>query len=549
MDRKFLIGLVVAIGLILRVISLDQYPVGFTPDEASHGYDAYSLLQTGKDQWNKSWPLVFESFGDFKLPLYTYLTIPSIAIFGLNEFAVRLPNALLGSLAILFTYLFTREFLKNEKLALVSAIFLSLSPWHIPLSRGAFEANVTTLLLPLGFWLFLKAKGRPLLLVISAGVIGLNLFSYHSARLITPLLFAALLFLKYKEYKPQIHVPVVTFGLILAITAFTMLSGSATRGSDIVIFNPTDNWSAVSDQRYEGVLVGESDSLARLFSNKLTYTLDQFTKNYISYFSFQFLFTQGAGEWTYGMIPGQGILYMVEMLFVFVVIWKLIKKGETPLFWFVILWLVISPIPAAITKGPGYAANRAAVMMPALQIISAYGAITLYELLKKRKNLQVLIAGIYLLGVVIFLEKYIYHSPSQAAPSMLYGRQEAIDKVSKIENEYQKIIVSRSLSEPHIYVAFYNKLDPRIVQEASKNWNYREHGRSFVDQLGEYHLGKYTFSDINFGSNSQLPGVLLVGKPDEFPQNIPTIGKINFPNGKPAIYIVDPRKATYGNAN
>jgi len=94
----FALSLVFIGAFLLRIVGLSSYPVGFTQDEAGLGYDAYSLLLTGKDQWGKSWPLVFRSFGDFKLPLYSYLAIPSVAAFGLNEFSTRLPNALVGTL-------------------------------------------------------------------------------------------------------------------------------------------------------------------------------------------------------------------------------------------------------------------------------------------------------------------------------------------------------------------------------------------------------------------------------------------------------------------
>ncbi|KKQ43486.1 MAG: hypothetical protein US60_C0001G0001, partial [Microgenomates group bacterium GW2011_GWC1_37_8] len=131
MPKKILSGLNIALLLIIllsfivRVVGIGKYPVGFTQDEASFGYDAYSLLKTGKDQWGVSFPLVLRSFGDFKLPLYTYLTVPSVAIFGLNEFATRLPNAIFGALAVLATYLMVLEFTKDKKLALVSALFLA----------------------------------------------------------------------------------------------------------------------------------------------------------------------------------------------------------------------------------------------------------------------------------------------------------------------------------------------------------------------------------------------------------------------------------------
>src|SRR5260221_3091030 len=107
--RKWLIIGIVLLGFLLRALSISNHPVGFTPDEASFGYDAYSILKTGRDQWGQAMPSVFKSFGDDKLPAYTYLVVPFVATFGLNETAVRLPNAILGTLAIVVVYLLVFE--------------------------------------------------------------------------------------------------------------------------------------------------------------------------------------------------------------------------------------------------------------------------------------------------------------------------------------------------------------------------------------------------------------------------------------------------------
>jgi 4-amino-4-deoxy-L-arabinose transferase-like glycosyltransferase len=160
--------LIFAVALILRLVALGRYPAGFTADEAAQGYMAYSILKTGKDEWGVRLPLAPRSFGDFKPPLQTYLMIPSIAVFGLNEFAVRLPSAILGILGVLGVYLLASELFRMKivrinpnNLSLLSSLLLAISPWHISLSRGAFEANLTTFFLPLGFYFFLRGISKP----------------------------------------------------------------------------------------------------------------------------------------------------------------------------------------------------------------------------------------------------------------------------------------------------------------------------------------------------------------------------------------------------
>ena len=109
MKIKFWLILIILLAAVLRFYKLGQVPSGFVNDEAAFGYNAYSLLKTGKDEFGKAWPIIFRSFGEGKLPVYVYLTVPSVAIFGLNEFAVRLPSALFGVLTVFMLYLLGLE--------------------------------------------------------------------------------------------------------------------------------------------------------------------------------------------------------------------------------------------------------------------------------------------------------------------------------------------------------------------------------------------------------------------------------------------------------
>src|SRR3989344_4548439 len=108
-----LLILIVFVGLILRFYQLGVNPPSLTWDEASQGYNAYSILKTGADEYGNKFPISIRSFDDYKPALYTYLAVPGIAIFGLNEFAVRVPSALIGVLSILAIYFLVKELLQK----------------------------------------------------------------------------------------------------------------------------------------------------------------------------------------------------------------------------------------------------------------------------------------------------------------------------------------------------------------------------------------------------------------------------------------------------
>ena len=554
--KKYLLIFIFLTAAVLRLPGLDNFPVGFTQDEAAIGYDSYSLLETGKDMWGNSYPLVLRSFGDFKMPLYSYIAMPSIAVFGLSEFSVRLPNAILGSLAVLATYFMVFSLSKRRDLAMISSALLATSPWHIALSRGAFEANLTTFLIPVGVWAFIRGVKDAKFMSISAVAFGLNLFSYHSARIFTPLLIILLIVLFWQELTKKslslaetisrYKFSILILSLLFMVTADSMFMGANNRGLDVTIFNPTDNWAYVADRRYEAVIKGLPDSIARVFSNKAFYVFDTFVSNYVTYFSPIFFFTEGVRDWGYGMIPGRGVLYMFEVFFVIASIVALIKGKRFKGMGLILLWILLSPIPAALSKGAGFTGNRAAVMMPAIQIFSAYGLVYILDLIKQKnlgarvyRSVIIAVIVVWSLSLVTFLEDYIYHAPVRADVAMQQGRKEMVMSINDAKDEYDMVVVSRQLSVPHIWIAFYNKWDPKDLQAHTMDWlRYEEQGLVSVDQLGEYQLGKYMFKDIHLnlykGEN-----VLLVAKPVEFRSEVEPIKTLFYPNGDPAVMLVD----------
>lgn len=523
---KFFLILIFIAGLFLRVWKLTQIPSGLTPDEAAQGYTAYSILKTGKDEWGKTFPFNLRSFGDFKPPLQTYLMIPSVAVFGLNEFAVRFPNALLSSLAIVGIFLLAGIFFGDWKIGALSALLLAFSPWHLPLSRGAFEANLAVFFISFGVYFFLKEKQ-----FLSALFLGLGMFSYHSTKLFAPII--VILFLVFKAGKnfsrySRFIIPYSIFFLISFLSFFT---GGQTRGADVAVFNPTDNWSQVADERWYGTKAGLPDFISRVFHNKLSYSFSQFGKNYVSYLSPQFLFSEGPGEGTYGMIPGRGVLWWWELSVLLFGIYQFIKKPDRKILLLLII-LLLAPLPAALTKGDR-SASRVATMMPWIQIFSAWSLFLLAARFKKFIPMFIILCSIFFL---FFLEDYFVQSPRKISKEMLYGRCQAIREINF--GKAERVIVSRKLSEPQAYVMFCLSYPPETAQKETNDWlRYQQAGLKFVDQLGEYYLGKFVFKEINWASDSKLENTVLIGLPSEFPEKTGKI--INYPDGGKAIVIYE----------
>lgn len=534
--HKILVGIFV-LGLLLRVIGIGSHPAGFTPDEASFGYDAYSLLKTGNDQWGNSWPLILKSFGDGKMPVYSYLLMPFIAILGLSEWVVRLPNALIGSLAIIATYWMVKTWRHNETEAMLSAFLLAISPWHIMMSRGAFEANLTTFLMPLGIYLFLFGLIKEKYLLVSSIIFGINLFTYHSARYVTPLLIMGLVALNRKLIVKHhtLRNFSLSFGLFFIVAALTYLYGAGARLNSSSIFSLASN---VGVDRYSAVLVGLPDFIARAFHNKLSFMIKLFIDNYLSYFSPQFLFMNGPGEFSYGMIPGKGVLYFIEAFGLFGFI-KGILNHKIKGYGIIIYWILVGLIPAALSIGPGYAANRAVIVLPGLTILIAMGFTYFFSNLRSQNKKVILpfITLFLLIEAVFYLENYLYIQPAYGAHAMSYGAKEVFYEIKRLEDNFDEVIITKNISEAHIFAAFYLKINPTEYQQSAQMWKFEDEGLSWVDQLGNYNLGKYVFKEVQLKTDVKSRTLVVAPYQENLDLNIIKI--IRFPNQQEAYMLID----------
>jgi 4-amino-4-deoxy-L-arabinose transferase-like glycosyltransferase len=152
---------IIILAAVLRLVVLDKYPVGINSDEAALGYNAYSIIKTGKDEYGEFLPMAFKSFGDYKPGLYVYFTIPFVALLGLNEWAVRLPSALLGIGTVYLIFLLSQRLFNSRGVSLLASLMLAISPWHLHFSRGGWETNAATFGIVLGVWGWLKALENP----------------------------------------------------------------------------------------------------------------------------------------------------------------------------------------------------------------------------------------------------------------------------------------------------------------------------------------------------------------------------------------------------
>src|SRR3989344_9298265 len=192
---KILFIVIVILGFLLRVIGLNKYPPAVSWDEISHGYNAYSILRTGRDEWGVLFPLSnFRAYGDYPLVLNMYFMIPTIFIMGLNEISIRLPGAILGTLTIVAAHFLVYGLTKSKKISLLTSFLVAFEPWNWFLNRFAAQTNLSIFFLTASAAAFFNREKNKFLLPLSALFLGLTLFSYHTTRIISPLILLACIF-------------------------------------------------------------------------------------------------------------------------------------------------------------------------------------------------------------------------------------------------------------------------------------------------------------------------------------------------------------------
>jgi len=473
---NLVVFLTILLGAFLRFYALDKSPPSLGFDEAALGYNAYSILKTGRDEYGNFLPLSLRSFNDYKPALYAYLTIPFIKFFGLNDASVRMTSALAGTILLIFLYLLLKEFVKNKKWLIIFFFILSFEPWRLHFSRNAFETHLSTTLFCIGAWFLLKAKKKIKYAIGAVIFLTLSIYSYHSARVAAPLLIGFWIVdplkliakkdfwqaLK-KQWSSNWPKVLVLAGLVLLSVPIFMVNNGLlllTRFNQENVFSrfypyaPKGMVNPISCLYYFlGIVSGH------VFSNispiNLNFRIFQWVK-----MSPQFIPGMGMLGWIEGIVFILGLLVVIKNIF----------KSEK--YRFLIYWIIAGIAPAAVTW-TWFHPLRSLNIYPALEIIVALG---LMELIKygnkviKLKLLKsiigVLIGGIMLATIVFTINNELlysaYENNGEYQPG---GFKEGMPYLKSIQDNYSQVIIDSPHAQNFIFLFFYEALDPTLVQK------------------------------------------------------------------------------------
>lgn len=482
--------LILLLASLLRLYRLTEVPLSLFGDEVDTGYQAYSILKTGRDYFGRRLPIHFQSYGDWRVPLYIYLDALSVALFGLNEFAVRLPAAVFGVLGVLATFFLAKVITKNNYIALVSSLLLSISPWHLQFSRGAFEAILMTVFYSLGIILFLKGIKKDVssqLLIFSALVFGLTPYAYNTPKLFLPFILLVLIAIYRKEFlakKKRLLLFIFTLFLVLVPLVWDTFSGPGlARFSSISIFSDKTTPERVRLAREDCDYTG---ALERVLHNKVVFWGKDFISNYLKSFSLDFLFISGDPNPRHSI--GRGELYLFELPFLLIglgLVLSQLLNGNRPSF-LILSWLILTPLPAALTQNGGTHAIRLLHFLPWLQILTAMGIVHFYRFIKKSvfKFLFLLFLSLIVtVSLFLYLHDYYVHYPKKAGRWWNYGYKQVFEYINRHDDELERIYISPGWEPPVVYALFYSQYNPSLAQKELT--------------ISPHTLGKYVFQQLD----------------------------------------------------
>lgn len=463
MKIKIILTLIIILAAFLRFYKITTNPPGLYLDEAALGYNAYSILKTARDEYGTFMPLSFRSYDDYKNPIYFYILVPSIAVFGLNEFAVRFPSAFFGTLTVLFVYILVKKIFKNETISLLSTFIFAITPWHIQFSRGGFEANLMLFFDVLGIMLFLHSFKNYKLLILSAISFGLSFNTYHGAKIWIPLFLVCIGLIYRKEllkFGKKLLIPI----LIVSIFALP------------TILDHEKNLS-----RSKNVSILSKPNAAEIFIT-----------GYLSHFSPKFLFISGDTQGRHSP-TGMGELYVFQLTFIIIGLIFLIKKRSKDIH-LLLAWLILSPLPAAIAE-PTPHALRFITSLPLWSIFTAVGIFIFFKSdLNKTitKISAIIIVLIATYNIITYFHLYYIHYPKEKGLDWQEGYKDMVQYISTNQNKYDTVGITSYWSKPYIYVLFYTKYDPKLYQNQTKGklnsfdkYKFFEHGSDYIENGGK----------------------------------------------------------------
>lgn len=520
--------LVILLSSVLRFYKLGTVAPGISWDEASVGYNAYTIAHWGRDEWGRMLPITFKSFEDYKNPVHVYLTVPFVGLFGLNELATRFPAALFGVANVIMIFLISSLIFKSKLAGLIGAFILAVSPYNIQFSRFNHELNFAIFFFSLGFYFFLRGKENRKYIIPSFVCFGIDLLTYQSAKVVTPplvFLLTVLFLTGYKKYRKELLMGVGIYSLFIAL----------------LFLKP----ELLGGARLKQNVMSESEitqtAVYKKTSNKYLSMASVVLDRYKGYFEKKFLFETG------DPIPRHsaqivGTFYKMDQAFltiglVFLLYGILFKKER--LYLWLLVWCLIAPLPGAASSTFAHAARAMFITMSWHLVITlgVYKAATLLRFKTTKALIIIVFVALTLLGLNKYVRYYYGEFATRYGTEWQYGMRDIVSYVAE-NPQFYSVYMTDAHSQPYIFFLYYLKTPlPEFLSTVEYN-NTKSRPSNLVTGFGRYKFGMW--DQIESYPNPEILYIVNPSKYDglRFKDKFCVMKKIVYPDNTDAFFIV-----------
>ena len=461
--KTLLIYIILVVGFLVRLIDIDRIPNAVHTDEASIGYEAYSVLNYGIDRNGKSIPVFLESWGSGQNALYMYIIMPFVKILGLSVLSVRLPMAIMGCISLIVLYKLLLK-IDKSRIEIIGLAFFAITPWHIMKSRYGLESNVfPDFMFYAVYFIYVGLKeSKNYKMYIGAVFLGLCSYAYGTSYYFLPIFVSILLVILIKRKEITIKNAIVFIGIIFTISLpiILMLFINHFNLEEIHIGKITI--PRMEENRYEKLTVLFS---TKNFINNIMTNL----KNSLKMLLFQ---TDGFNANT---LEFYGITYIFSLPLTIIGLIESFRKKEdiTTIFniWFIVaISIILICIPNI---------NRLNILYIPLIFYTIFGIYNITSWLNWTKQLFILF---YIVSFILFEITY-FNTDFTKTYTFINGVENVIKYTKSLDKE--KIYFEYSFKEPYIYILFYNKED---TNEFVSTVKYKNNHKDFnsVEEFGKY---------------------------------------------------------------
>lgn len=485
--------LILLIAFFLRFYKLDSIPAGLSADAASQGYNAFSLINTGKDRYGQLFPILFRANGSYQPPIYTYLTIIPVVLFGNSSFSTAFISALSGSLLVLITYLFVLIIFNENRnrfvLAAISALIVSISPWSILFSRFAVEANLGLLVFTISILLFIYSLKKVQMLAMASLILGISTHVYYSERLIAVIFLPFFIFLFRKIFlknKKWLIMAILLFAITQIPHMLILQSGAFSRRFDQVSYfgNQPNNQSKI------------------LSIGKIT------LNNYLIYYSPKNLFFDSDINLGRTM-SGLSVFYNWCLIPFLVGIWYLLKNRSSNNTKIIGLLLLLTPLPAAFT-GDFFYPLRTLDFLWVLTLVISLGLFQIYLLFRSKITKSFLIVILLSYSLFSLYISYFVLFKYEKAKDYGYAYTKLMDKLPEYSNKQVIIDSARDLGIG-VRIAYMKNYSPQKMQDQLRSQLKTAYYSAIVNTDEIYEINNITVKPLDFKKDVCRNNVIIIG--------------------------------------